>query len=271
MAYTENCHKQLNLLTKQITAITDQWRDFIPARIFHVIADVGKHSFKIPIEVQDEMNSIQRDMHIETGSVDAWNSATTYVDNLRDAIRSIRKRRKERQAYSPLAEHKSFSKNFARHTVSEAFQRSWIGVSLKTTGNEPTLEVDGERKYTIKNFVTIGVTWYRTVASRGFALINAPQGLRFVVSCKYRYVQYVDEDGMNAWEVQTIGFKNGKGFEESGWLVTHQSTEHDECHPLVCESSRQTEIPHAVGKNLSKAHSLLKQRTVRHLTKMLDA
>jgi hypothetical protein len=38
---------------------------------------------------------------------------------------------------------------------------------------------------------------------------------------------------MNAWEVQTIGFKHGKGFEESGWLVTHQSTEHDECHPLV--------------------------------------
>lgn len=128
----------------------------------------------------------------------------------------------------------------------------------------------GRSRYTLKNYVSIGATWWRAVGSKGFALINSTSGIRFVLTCSPRDVRYVDEDGMNAWQVRTVGFKHGRGFEENGWLVTHKSTEHDDLHPLYCHDEKTT-TPHAFSSHLSKAHSLMKNRTVRHLTKMLDA
>jgi hypothetical protein len=156
------------------------------------------------------------------------------------------------------------------------FPKSSIQLTSKGDGDPLRLPVglvvdEGRSRYSLINYVTIGATWWRSVGSKGFALINSTSGIRFVLTCVPRNVKYVDEDGMNAWEVRTVGFKHGKGFEENGWLVTHQSTDHNDLHPLYCYNERATMIPHAFSAHLSKAHSLMKNRTVRHLTKMLDA
>jgi len=268
MTYTKETHNHLKFLRKQVANVRLQWSEIVPAAVIDAIVKNGKYSYRLSGDIMEMRNQAEQILQKETGSSNAWDAISSYASELGDAIKDIRRARKHKKSYSPLADAKKMSQRGLSDVVRNAFQRSHAHTSV---GSEVGIDVeDGGNKWNIKNYVTVGATWYRSVFLHGFSLINAPSGLRLVIQCKYRQVKYVDEDNMNAWEVRTIGFKHGKGFEESGWLVTHKSTQHDECHPLVDSVSRETQTPHAFGKNLSKAHSLMKQRTVRHLTKMLD-
>jgi len=88
--------------------------------------------------------------------------------------------------------------------------------------------------------------------------------------CKPIDVQYVDEAGLNAWEVTVVGFNKKKGFTEHGYLITHKASDHDDLHPLFDMIRDEAVIPHSFGESLSKAFNLMNRRTVRHLTKMME-
>lgn len=194
---------------------------------------------------------------------------TEYLDNLADSMKSIRRARKPSEAYAPLKRQRLKSDNEASGLLTAAFPRSHTSLNVSEHVGVHCENEDSQHKHNIRNYVTVGVSWWKSVGSRGLALINAPSGVMFTLRCKPRHVKYVDEDGMQAWEVTAVSIKHGRASEVTGWLVTHLPAEHSDQHPLVHPADRETLTPHAFGKNLSKAHSLMKQRTVRHLVKQM--
>lgn len=192
-----------------------------------------------------------------------------YLDQLNDGIASYRRRSKHVDEYDPLKNAQHKSRRMAEIAVGNGFARSRINV---TVGRDVGVEVNNpQSQYSKSNDLTVPLTWNKAVSERGFALVQAPDGLRLILRCSHRRIGYVEDEGFNAWEVTAVSFKHGKGEVEQGFLVTHQSSDHSHDNPLVDQYDRKTLIPHAYGTSLKKAFSLLKSRTVRHLTKMLDA
>jgi hypothetical protein len=262
-------HKAYQRLISRVANLREQWQSDVDTRLIDAIIAHGKFSYRMPTSIRDDFDRIEGHMLSLTGSGEAWDAFGNYAHYLGEAIRDIRRERKRKSSYAPVQDALAKSKRQAENALHRGFPKSSIHLGGK--GSPVGLEVEeGRSRYTLKNYVSIGATWWRSVGSKGFALINSTSGIRFVLTCRPRDVRYVDEDGMNAWEVRTVGFKHGRGFEENGWLVTHKSTEHDDLHPLYCHDEKTT-TPHAFSSHLSKAHSLMKNRTVRHLTKMLDA
>lgn len=270
MQYTVNAHKAHQRLLKRAAQFRAQWQDDVDIGVINAILAHGVYSvYRAKQAVCDSMDSAEDTLKQLTGGRDAWRSFTDGGTHLGDAIRNMRRKRKNRTEYAPVIHALEASKNHADAALGAGFQRSRTKVMKVGKGGTVGLEVEESGHY-ISNHITVGASWFRSVANRGMSLINAPDGLRFVLRSSPRDVMYVDDDGMNAWQVTVIGFKHGKGFSQDGWVVTHKSTEHDYLHPLVDPESRNTVIPHSFGLTLQKAHSLLKSRTVRHLTKMLD-
>lgn len=270
MAYTTDTHRIYKNLLSRINSFREQWRDDVPVEVINSILEHGRYSYKSTKQVGEKMEEAETRMLYTTGSRDAWDAFAQYAGSLGDAIKNIRRDRKRRDIYAPVLRAVEYSRTIASAAVANGFSRTSINVEKSSSDNPVGLFVyEGRSRYSMKNYIYVGATWGRTIGDRGMALINAPDGLRFVLKCSPRNVMYVDDDGMNAWQVTVIGFKHGKGFTQEGWVVTHKSTEHDHLHPLV-NDSRKSEIPHSFGFTLQKAHSLLKSRTVRHLTKMLD-
>lgn len=263
-------HKLYQRLIGRVANLREQWRNDVDIRVIDAIVAHGRYGYRMPLNIRDDFDKVEDEMLLLTGSGDTWDAFSNYASYLGEAIRDIRNSRKRKQSYAPVEDALKNSRGQAGASLNGGFPKS--SIQLGKRGDPVGLEVDeGRSRYSLKNHVSIGATWWRSVGSKGFALINSTSGIRFVLTCVPRNVKYVDEDGMNAWEVRTVGFKHGKGFEENGWLVTHKSTDHDDLHPLYCYNERATMIPHAFSAHLSKAHSLMKNRTVRHLTKMLDA
>lgn len=267
MTYTIETHKRLQFLRDRIASAKQEWAELLPIKLANYICSDGRFTYSASAEIKELADKFENDCKSITGGRDAHKSITGYLDDLTDSVKAIRRERKPSGAYAPLKKAEAKSRREAEGIITNGFQRSSIKLDV---GSDVGVEVEGESKYTIRNYVTVAVSWWRSVGERGFGLVNMPSGLMFVTKCRRRAVPYVDEDGMNAWEVEGLTFKHGKGSVVTGWLVTHTSTEHNERNPLVDPYSRQTQIPHAFGKNLSKAHSLMKQRTVRHLTKQLE-
>lgn len=263
-------HKAYQRLIGRVANLREQWRNDVDLRVIDAVVAHGRYGYRMPLNIRDDFDKVEGEMLSLTETGETWDAFSSYANHLGEAIRDIRNSRKRRKSYAPVEDALKNSRSNARSALDMGFPKS--SIQLGKSGDPVGLEVDeGRSRYSLKNYVSIGATWWRAVGSKGFALINSTSGIRFVLTCVPRNVKYVDEDGMNAWEVRTVGFKHGKGFEENGWLVTHQSTEHDDLHPLYCHDKRSTIIPHAFSEHLSKAHSLMKNRTVRHLTKMLDA
>jgi hypothetical protein len=269
-------HKMYQRLIGRVANLREKWRDDVDIRVIDAIVAHGRYGYRMPLNIRDDFDKVEGEMLLLTGSGDTWDAFSNYAGYLGEAIRDIRQSRKRKQSYAPVEDALKNSRMQAISSLDGGFPKSSIQLTSKGDGDPLRLPVglvvdEGRSRYSLINYVTIGATWWRSVGSKGFALINSTSGIRFVLTCVPRNVKYVDEDGMNAWEVRTVGFKHGKGFEENGWLVTHQSTDHNDLHPLYCYNERATMIPHAFSAHLSKAHSLMKNRTVRHLTKMLDA
>lgn len=267
MTYTIEAHKRLGFLLNRIASAKQEWAELLPAKVANHICSNGQFTYSATAEVKELADKFEEDCRSVVGGRDAFKSIVGYLDDLSDSVKAIRRERKPSGAYAPLKKAEAKSQREAEGIISNGFQRSNIKLVV---GNDVGVEVEGESKYTRRNYVTVAVSWWRSIGERGFGLVNMPSGLMFVTKCRRRAVPYVDEDGMNAWEVEGLTFKHGKGSVVTGWLVTHTSTDHSDRNPLVCPYERVTQIPHAFGKNLSKAHSLMKQRTVRHLTKQLE-
>lgn len=267
MTYTIETHKRLQFLRDRIASVKQEWAELMPSKVANWVCAEGKYTFSAPQDVTELSKQFEDECKSITGGRCAYQAIIGYLDDLADSVKAIRRERKPSNAYAPLKKAERKSQREAEGIITNGFQRSNIKLAV---GSDVGVEVEGESKYTRRNYVTVAVSWWRSIGERGFGLVNMPSGLMFVTKCSHRAVPYVDEDGMNAWEVEGLTFKHGKGSVVTGWLVTHTSTDHSGDNPLVDPHSRQTQIPHAFGKNLSKAHSLMKQRTVRHLTKQLE-
>ena len=268
MKYTIEAHKRLSFLSEQIKVAIGQWSNTFDKDILWHVAKHSKYGYSMNQEMTDRIKSVERSLRGQTGSNDAYNAIVDYISDLGDSVQNIRSKRREVKEYRPLKDAKKKCGMNVQRVAQNAFQRSNIQT---TVGKQVELDVENpENKYAIRNNVTVGISWCRSVFEKGFSIIKSPDGLRLVVRCKYRKVSYVDEDNMNAWHITSIGFKYGKGSIEDGWLVTHKTSECDELHPLVDLSDKDNTVPHSYGLNLSKAYSLMKRRTVRHLVGMLD-
>lgn len=268
MTYTIEAHKRLGFLLNRIASAKQEWAELLPEKVANYICSDGRFTYSASAEVKELADKFEEDCRSVVGGRDAFKSIVGYLDDLSDSVKAIRRERKPSGAYAPLKKAEAKSRREAEGIISNGFQRSNISLDV---GSNVGVEVEGESKYTRRNYVTVSVSWWRSIGDRGLGLVNMPSGLMFVTKCRRRAVPYVDKDGMSAWEVEGLTFKHGRGSVVTGWLVTHKSTDHSGDNPLVDPYSRQTQIPHAFGTSISKAHSLMKSRTVRHLTKMLDA
>lgn len=267
LEYTRDTHKHLMFLKAQVKDLQERWSEYSNPVLTGRIVGRGKYNHA-SISTSDMHDEAEKKIQDAAGNRFSARGFFDYLDDIGDSIKTIRKDRKTVTPYNPIKLHKKLSNSLADRFLKEAFPRSPIRMDRDAKAG---LQVEGESKYTMQNYISVGVGWSKTVWERGFCIINAPSGFRFVLRCKPFNVQYVEADNMNAWHVTTIGFKHGEGSMEDGWLITHKSTDHNADSQLVNVSHRKTSIPHAYGTSISKAHSLMKSRTVRHLTKMLDA
>ena len=267
MEYTKEQHTYLEFLRLKLQSFQKEWQDVVPLTVSGRIATESKYLFRSGDSVRKAANDTEDFMRGFEGGNLTFDALTSYLDGLGDNIKTIRSGRKSGRSYSPLKEAKYKSKAEAERVLSNAFPRSHA--SLDISKDVGVACQDHQNKWNVRNYVNVGVTWWRSVGRRGFGMVNAPSGLLFITSCKYRDVKYVTEENMNAWEVTGVSMKSGRGQNVSGWLVTHKSTDHNDDTPLVSYHDRVTRIPHAFGKNLSRAHSLMQQRTMRHLVKQL--
>ena len=269
MTYTIEAHKRLQFLRERIKSVQDEWADKLPRAVSGHVCSGSKYLFRANSEVQELGAAFEKECNEEIGGRDMHSAIFEYLDNLADSMKAIRRARKPSGSYAPLKKQRLKTDNEASGLLTAAFPRSHTSLNV---GEHVGVHCeDAQTKYNIRNYVTVGVSWWKSIGSRGLALINAPSGVMFTLRCKPRNVKYVAEDDMQAWEVTAVAIKHGRASEVTGWLVTHLPEEHSDKYPLVHPADRVTQIPHAFGKNLSKAHSLMKQRTVRHLVKQLGA
>ena len=272
MKYTIEMHRRMQFIKQQIAECQRQWESVMPKNVSGTIARHGKYSYNrnIKPDVSQLIGEAEDFLKKETGSRDVWDGVTSYLHELRNSIHSIRSElRGHVEEYAPVKRAGKYAKRRADDLLSNAFPRTNIDLHIGAGYEVGAKHNDASTKWNLRNDVTVGVAWFKSVGKRGFGLIKAPEGTLFVLRCKPRFVQYVDEDGMNAFEVQAVGFKHGKCYDMNGWLVTHQSSDHSHKLPLVCKHTGSMDIPHAFGVNLGKTHKLLQRRTVAHLTKQL--
>lgn len=270
MKYTIEMHRRMQFIKQQIAECQRQWESVMPKNVSGQIAKDGKYSYRAKGETAQQVSQAEDFLREETGSRDVWDGVTSYLHELRNSIRHVRSElRGNVEEYAPVKRAGKYAQRRADDLLSNAFPRTSIDLHIGAGYEVGAKHNDASTKWNLRNDVTVGVAWFKSVGKRGFGLIKAPEGTLFVLRCKPRFVQYVDEDGMNAFEVQAVGFKHGKCYDMNGWLVTHQSSDHSHKLPLVCKHTGSMDIPHAFGVNLGKAHKLLQRRTVAHLTKQL--
>ena len=118
-----------------------------------------------------------------------------YLDQLNDGIASYR-RSKHVDEYDPLKNAQHKSRRMAEIAVGNGFARSRINV---TVGRDVGVEVNNpQSQYSKSNDLTVPLTWNKAVSERGFALVQAPDGLRLILRCSHRRIGYVEDEGFNA-------------------------------------------------------------------------
>ena len=259
-------HKNFMFLSERLEEFKTEWSKVVPREIIVTILKHGKYGhFRLGRDIRELINST-KDEFTENSSGDVWNLFETTAHYLGESIRDYRRLRKHVEDYSPVKDAAKSSLNHAKEIFDMSFMRSNISC---TQGDEWDLKVEHEDTYAQRSLICVPVSWKKTVYDKGFSLISSPKGKRFILRCKPVDVKYIDDEGYNAWKVTAVGFYKNKGFTEDGWLITHKSTEHDDLHPLFSKLTDEMLIPHSFGTDLSKAFSLMKNRTVRHLTKMM--
>ena len=271
MEYSKDVHKQLNFLRRQLVKFIDDYKEFAPKEVFADIIVAGKYSFNAGKRTSLEERMKARDNFDKNCIYSCWDDTVVhYIAEMSEAIQRIRRVRQEVKKFNPVQKVKRASSRGSSEWLGKAFPRTNTETFIRDNPSTPTLEVEHkEDKWRRRGVICIPVHWSQSVYEKGLALVNAPKGTLFIVRAQKRDVQHVNEEGMTAWKVTAIGSNKGCCYLVDGWVVTHNSNEINSGSPLV-DDQRETLVPHAFGVNLPKAVSLMKSRTVRHLTKMLD-
>lgn len=265
-------YKNIQFLLSDLENFKAHWSGGIMGVPMKVIAHYIKHgthsSYRADQDVKPQIHAIEERL-AKSNSENIWKAFENYCENAGKAIRRYREEIKQIDGYSPLKNAKTKSKRQAQRVIDSAFPRSTSEIFSASNGDSK-VEIENEGRYNMSNLVPVPITWFKTIHLKGFSIIQSPKGKRFVMRCKPVDVQYVDEAGLNAWEVTVVGFNKKMGFTENGWMITHKSSDHDDLHPLFDMIRDETVIPHSFGESLSKAFNLMNRRTVRHLTKMME-
>lgn len=265
-------YKNIEFLRNDLEKFKAHWSSGVMGVPMKVIAHYINHgthaSYRANADVREQIQEIENRLG-ESSSNRIWKTFEVYCENAGNAIRGYREDRKLVEDYEPLKMAKTQSNRRAQRVIDQAFPRSTAEICSGSNGDSE-VEVENEDRYNMSNLVPVPITWFKTVYARGFSIIRSPKGKRFVMRCKPVAVQYVDEAGLNAWEVVVVGFNKKRGFTEHGYLITHKASEHDQLHPLFDLSHDEAVIPHSFGESISKAYNLMNRRTVRHLTKMME-
>jgi len=260
--YTPDQHKFLSFAAEQIEQARKGW-----GAPHSYLAQVKTGSkYRMSGDAKDFDNNLKR---IHRDASDAF---WEYLNNLHHAMASIRRDRRDVEAYRPLARHERDSRRAADATLGSAFPRSRFDLWIKgdkpdhrDNGREIGVTNDGDDYWT-RNHVTVSQAWSKTVYERGIAVINSSNGLRFIMSAKPEDVRGVTE-ATTVYRVKAFGIKNKRAFREDGWLMVHGNS--TKMQPVwdFTESEKkyaQNNV-HAFHVDLSKCRALFDRRVKQHV------
>ena len=257
--YTPDQHKFLSFAAEQIEKARKEWG----APHSYIRQLKGGSRYRMSGDA-DAFNDSLIDIHR-----DASDAFFEYVHNLQRSIQQIRLGRREVEAYRPLARHEKDSRKAAGTVLDLAFPRSrfdlWIKGERHAEDKEVGVSTDGS-DYWVRNHVTVSQAWAKTVYERGIPIINASNGLRFIMSAKQEDVRGVTE-ATTVYRVKAFGIKNKRAFQEDGWLMVHGSSTRMQPVWDFTEGDKkyaQNNV-HAFHVDLSKCRTLFDRRVKQHV------
>ena len=158
-------------------------------------------------------------------SRDASDAFYEYIHNLARGMQSIRRDRRYRNDYQPMAKHDKYSRKEAGSVLDTAFPRSRCHIYIKgdkasNADSEVGVSHDGS-DYWLRNYITVSAAWGKTVFDRGIPIVKSSSGLRFILSAKPKDVRNINSEMTRVFEVKAFGIHQKKAFREDGWLMVH--------------------------------------------------
>ena len=256
--YTSEQHKFLSFAAEQIEQARKEW-----GAPHSYIQQLDRGSRYRMIGNADAFDDGLKKIHR-----DAADAFWEYTSSLFQAIRKIRLERREVEPYRPMARHEKDSRRAASATLDSAFPRSRFNLWIRgedENHDDINVTTDGSDYWT-RNDVTVSQAWSKTVYERGIPIINASNGLRFIMSAKQEDVRGVTE-ATTVYRVKAFGIKNKRAFREDGWLMVHGNS--TQMQPVwdFTESEKkyaQNNV-HAFHVDLSKCRALFDRRVKQHV------
>ena len=262
--YTPDQHKFLSFAADRIEQARKEW-GAPHSYIAQVKAGSKWRMSDDAKDFDDNLRSIHRD---------ASDALWEYLNNLHHAMVQIRLQRREADPYRPLARHEKDSRRAADAVLNAAFPRSRFDLWIKGDKSAPRATQNGRKvgvttdgsAYWVRNHVTVSQAWSKTVYERGIPIINASNGLRFIMSAKQEDVRGVTE-ATTVYRVKAFGIKNKRAFQEDGWLMVHgNSTKTQPVWDWIeTEKKYAQNNVHAFHVDLSKCRALFDRRVKQHV------
>ena len=266
-AYTQEMHKHLEFLRAEIEDTAKRWSPYMDRTTAGKMAGDGRYSYSHR-HVTEELD--ERLSQLCGGSKDSFWAIGHHLDSMGDAIKKIRNIRRGHPTdvqYEPLRKHRDKTEAVFANAISRCFPRA----ATRIRNGQPHAETENPgKKYSARHYVSVPISWYRSVGTKGIAMVKAGDGIRCVIYARQNNVDWVTDEKMVCFNVTTFSIKHNKSTVEDGWLVVHEDTLLSEFEPLMDWGERTVAKPHAYNVNLRKAVSLLKSRTFNRLVDMLD-
>ena len=259
---TRDQHKFLSFAAEQIRKAQLEWG--IPHSFISSMAKNEKY------RMGDEANKFQEG--IDEIHSDARRAIVSYIDELTDAMKSIRRGQKRREEYQPVIDHGTKGARVASRVLGIAFQRSSFDVNIRKRP-EFDLGFENEGKdYWKKIYVTLSCAWNKVVMERGIPIIRSSSGLRFVYNAKIKKFDHINDDMTTVYEVKTFGIKNKQAFADDGWLLVYgqASAEKPVYEPSHSDPLDATNNVHAFHRTLGDCKALFDRRVKAHVLKQLE-
>jgi len=260
---TRDQHKFLSFAAEQIRKAQVEWG--IPHSFIEAASDGLRYRMDdVAKDFDNKIEAINRSASI---------AIYKYIDELTDAMRSIRRDQQRRKEYQPVVDHGTKGSHMASRVLSVAFQRSTCEVYIRKNP-EFDLGFENEGKdYWKKIFVTISCSWNKVVNDRGIAIIRSSSGLRFVYSARIKKFDHINDDMTTVYEVKTFGIKNKQAFADNGWLLVYgqASAEKPVYDASYTNPLDATNNVHAFHRTLGDCKALFDRRVKAHVLKELEA
>jgi len=208
---------------------------------------------------------------------DAADAFYEYIHNLASGMRSIRRNRRERAVYQPMAKHDKYSRKEAGSVLDTAFPRSRCNIYIKgeTADNPNAYEVGVSNdgcEYWLRNHITVSAAWGKTVFDRGIPIVKSSSGLRFILSAKPKDVRNINSEMTRVFEVKAFGIHQKKAFREDGWLMVHGDS--DAKKPVWDYSETEKKYAqnnvHAFHQYLGDCKALFDRRVKKYVIDQFD-